>query len=420
MKLHHQTTSFLACILAAVATVSGCRNAETGSEGAGRPTVGVTQPIERPVVEYAYFTGQIQAVESVQVRARVTGYLQTICYTPGKPVKEKAVLFEIDPLPYKAQVAIAEGKLAEAKSQVSVGKARVAQAEAQVELNRTKMAIDKEVAKTSGAISKLTLEEDDAKVKESEATLQACKATVTSLEASVKAAKANLDYNQLNLNWTKVRSPINGRVDRNLLTVGNLVTADVTTLTNIDASDEVYVYFDVDELCCLEVQRGIREGVYDEPKNVPIAVSLQDEQGYPHKGLLNLVANKLNESTGTLKVRGKLNNPDRMLTPGNFVRVRLAVDKARDRLLVPDRAVIPEQGDSFVLVLGGEEKVEKRKVKIGGLDPDDKSLRVIEKGLKPDEWILVQRVRPGIQVQAKRIAQPEKPAASPKQPPTKK
>ena len=184
--------------------------------------VGVTQPVERPIIEYAYFTGQVQAVESVQVRARVTGYLQTICYTPGKPVKKDALLFEIDPLPYKAQVAIAEGKLAEAKSQVSVGKARVVQAEAQVALNRTKMAIDKEVAKTSGAISKLTLEEDDAKVKESEATLEATKATVGSLEASVKAAKANLEALKLQLSYTKVFAPVSGVVTRKTVELGQI------------------------------------------------------------------------------------------------------------------------------------------------------------------------------------------------------
>ena len=402
------------------AAVAGCRNAETGSEGPKRPPVDVVQPVQRPIVEYAYFTGQIQAVQSVQVRARVTGYLQKICYTPGKVVEKDVVLFKIDPVQYQAQVDIATGKLAEAKAQVLERNASVAQAEARVGLAETKMAIDKEIAKTSGAISKLSLEEDEAKVKEAKATLDACKAAATSAEASVKAAKANLEYNQNNLDWTKVISPIRGRVDRNLLVVGNLVTADATTLTNIVNTDEVYVYFDVDELTCLEIQRASHEGAYDEPKNVPIGGALQDEQGYPHAGMLDLTANKLDQSTGTLKVRGILKNTDRMLTPGNFVRVRLAVDKPRDRLLVHDRAVIPEQGDSFVLVLGGGDKVEKRKVKIGGLDPEDKTLRVIEEGLKPDEWILIHRVPPGVEVQAKRITPSEKPTASPKQSPTKK
>jgi membrane fusion protein, multidrug efflux system len=423
MRTYQQTTPFLVCTSVVIAAVAGCRNTETGSEGAKRPTVGVVQPIERSVIEYAYFTGQIQAVDSVQVRARVTGYLQDICYTPGTVVKKGAVLFKIDPRQYQAQVDLAKGKLAEAESQVFEAKARVAQADARLALARTKLAIDKEVAKTSGAMSKLTLEEDEAKVKEAAATLDACKASVISLQASVEAAKANLEYNQNNLNWTKVAAPINGRVDRNLLTVGNLVTADVTTLANMVATDEVYAYFDVDELCCLKIQRAMREGAYDEPKDAPIDVALQDEQNFPHKGTLNLVANKFNQSTGTLTVRAILKNPTKMLTPGNFVRVRVPVGKPRRRLLVPDRAVIYDQGDTFLLIVKSDDMVEKRLVTVGSLDPDDKMLRVIEEGLKSDEWVVVQgrqHIRPGVPVKAERLPPLGKPASSTNRPPEKK
>jgi RND family efflux transporter MFP subunit len=410
MRLDYHTT-LISCLLAALAVLSGCQGEEAGSEGAKRPTVGVMQPVERPIVEYAYFTGQIQAVESVQLRARVTGYLTAIPYKPGTIVQKDTVLFEIDPLPYKAQVDIAKGKLAEAQSQVLEGKAKVAQAEARVDLARTKVAIDKEVAKTSGAISKLSIEEDTAKLKESEATLEAMKATVTSLEASVQAAVANLESHQLNLDWTKVKAPIAGRVDRNLLTVGNLVTADATTLTNIIAAEDVYAYFDVDELMFLKVQKEVREGAYAREDRVPIAVALQDEQGYPHEGLIDLVANSLSMGTGTIKARGILKNADKALTAGNFVRVRLALDKARPKLLIPDRAVVLEQTDTFLLVVGGDDMVEKRKVTIGALDPADKTMRVIDGGLKRDEWVIVegrQRVRPGMQVKAERISQLEK------------
>ena len=422
MKRNHWTRCLGVCAFLAAVALTGCRHEETGSEGPERPKVGVVQPVLRPVVEYAYFTGQIQAVDSVQVRARVTGYLQTICYAPGTNVKKNAVLFEIDPSQYKAQVDMAKGKLAQAKAQVSEAKAKVAQADAQVTLDRTKLAIDREVAKTSGAISKLKLEEDEAKVKESQATLEETEASVVALNASVEAAAASLDYNQLNLDWTTVRSPIAGRVDRNLLTVGNLVTADATTLTNIVATDEVYVYFDVDELSCLEIQKAIREGGFAEPKEVPIAVALQNEQDYPHEGTVDVVANGLNESTGTLNVRGILKNSKKILTPGNFVRVRIAIDKARDRLLVPDRAVILEQGETFLLIVNSANTVDKRKVKIGPLDPKDKSLRVIEEGLKGGELVVVegrQRVRRDVQVEVEHVAQPEKPEASPKGSPSK-
>jgi RND family efflux transporter MFP subunit len=410
-------------MLAAMAILGGCQNQQPGSTNDSKPTVEVTQPIVRPIVEYVYFTGQIQAVDSVQVRARVTGYLDKVCYYPGTVVKKDTVLFEIDPLQYQAQVDVANGKLAEANAQVMEGRAKVVQAEAQVALDESRWAIDKEVAKTSGAISKLKLAEDEATVKESAATLQASKATVLSLEASVKAAEANLQYNQLNLDWTKVRSPITGRVGRNLLTIGNLVTADATTLTDIVATDNVYVYFDVDELTLLEVQRAVREGVYHQADNVPIGVALQNEKEYPHEGLIDLVANSLSTSTGTMQVRGILKNPKKFLTPGNFVRVRLAIDKANDKLLVPDRAVIREQSDTFVLIVNGDNKVEKRKVEIGALSPTDKSLRVIEEGLKQNEWVVIkgrQHVRPGMQVDAKRVAVTEKPATSPKKTDEKK
>jgi membrane fusion protein, multidrug efflux system len=401
-----------ACTLLAAVALGGCGQQQTGSAGPERPEVGVVQPVTRPVTEYAYFTGQIQAVENVDLRARVTGYLQKICYTPGTIVKKDTVLFEVDPLQYQAQVDMAIGKLAEANAQVSEAEAKVLQADSQVTVDRVRLAIDKEVAKTSGAISKLKLEEDEAKVKQSEASLAQCKASVLALKASAKAAEASLKFNQQNLDWTKVRSPIDGRVDRNFLSAGNLVTADATTLTNIVAAEDVYVYFDVDELNCLELQKQIRESGR-EPRVVPIDVALQNERDYPHKGSVDVTSNKLNESTGTLKVRGILKNAKKMLTAGNFVRVRVAVDKAHDKRLVPDRAVLCEQGETFLLIVGSDGKVEKRRVNIGPLDSNDASLRVIEDGLKAGEWVVVegrQRVRRGIQVEPKHLPLAEKPA----------
>jgi RND family efflux transporter MFP subunit len=404
------------CAFVATAVLCGCRHEEAGSAGPARPQVGVMQPVTRPVTEYAYFTGQIKAVENVDLRARVTGYLKSVCYTPGTIVAKDTVLFEIDPLQYQAQVDVAKGKLAEAKSQVLEAEAKVEQAEAQVALDRTRLAIDKEVAKTSGAISKLKLEEDDAKLKETEATLAQCKASVLALKASVEAAEANLTYNQQNLSWTKVKSPIAGRVDRNFLSVGNLVTADVTTLTNIIAAEEVYVYFDVDELSCLQIQQELREGGYD-TKEVPIAVALQNEKDFRHQGAVDVVANGLNESTGTLKVRGILNNKKKLLTAGNFVRVRVAVDMAHNALLVPDCAVVYRQGETFLLIVNSDKKIEDRRVKIGGLDPNDKAWRVIDEGLKAGESVVVegrQHARKGIPVEVIQATAPEKPLTPPK------
>jgi RND family efflux transporter MFP subunit len=416
MKLNHPKSLFIVCVFPAIALLVGCQGEPAGSAGPEHPTVGVVQPELRPVVDYAYFTGQIKAVDNVDLRARVTGYLKKICYDPGTIVAKDTVLFEIDPLQYQAQVDMAKGKLAEAKAQVSEAEAKVMQAEAQVAVDRTRLAIDREVAKTSGAISKLKLEEDEAKVKESEASLAQCKASVLALKASVEGAEANLTFNQQNLDWTKVKSPIAGRVDRNFLTEGNLVTADVTILTNIIAAEDVYVYFDVDELNCLEIQEEVRQGGY-QPKDVPIAVALQNEKDFRHEGSVDVVANGLNESTGTLKVRGILNNKKKLLTPGNFVRVRIAVDMAHERLLIPDCAVIPKQGETFVLVVGKDNKIEDRKVTIGGLDPNDKTLRVVENGLKAGELVVVegrQHVRKGMPVEVKQVAISKNPLTVPK------
>jgi RND family efflux transporter MFP subunit len=406
MERHARKRSLVALACLASLTVAGCHRGETESQGPEQPVVGVVRPVVRSVPEYVAFTGQIQAVESVDLRARVTGYLKTVCYAPGSMVAKDTVLFEIDPTLYQAQVDTAKGRLAEAKSQIAVAKAKVAQAEAQLSLDRTKMAIDKEVAKTSGAVSKLKLEEDDSRVKESEATVEQCKANVLALEASAQAAAANLESNQLHLDWTKVSSPIDGRVDRNLITVGNLVTADTTMLTNIVATGKVYVYFDVDELTCLKIQKEVRDSNYD-PRQVPIAVALQDERDYPHAGTLDLVANRLNETTGTLKVRGVLKNEKRQLTPGNFVRVRVVIDDPRDRLMVPDRAVILEQDKTFALVVGNDDAVEKREVTIGSLDPNDATMRAVDKGLKPDDRVIVegrQYARRGMKVKVKEMS----------------
>jgi multidrug efflux system membrane fusion protein len=388
----------------------GCHPAETGSAGPQEPTVVVAQPVTRQIVEYASFTGQIQPVNDVELRARVTGYLEKVCYQPGSYVEQDEVLFEIDPLQYRAKFEQATAKLETSRAQVVEATAKVAQAEAQVELSSAKLAVDQAVAKTPGAISKLKLDEAEAAVKEAAAMLEAARATVGAQEAAVKAAEADLEYAQLNLNWTKVKSPISGRADRNLLTVGNLVSADVTVLTNIVTAEEVYGYFNVDELTFLDIRKRIRAGALDKRNEVPVGVGLQDEEGFPHEGTVDLVANALGTGSGTMQVRAILKNPDKLLTPGNFVRIRIPIAAAQDKLLVPERAMISEQGDKFVLVVNKEEKIDKRKVKAGALDPKDKSMRVVEDGVAVDDWVVIQgrqRVRPETHVKTERVALPQ-------------
>jgi len=289
----------------------------------------------------------------------------------------------------------------------------VAQAQAQLDLNQKKLARDLEVAKTPGAISGQQLDVSRAAVTESEAALEAAKAAVLSLKASVKAAEANAETAQRNFDWTTVTAEIGGRVDRQLLDVGNMVTADSTVLTNMVATKQVYAYFTIDELSYLGAVRKWQHRDPSESTEIMVGVALQDEQRYPHTASLDLRENKLDQSTGTMTLRAILENPDDLFTPGNFVRVRLPMGKPRDRLLVPDRAVIPGQEETFLLIVNSENKVEKRKVTIGPLDPEDKSMRVIEEGLQADEWVIIQgrqRVRPDAPVKAERVAAPDKPA----------
>jgi RND family efflux transporter MFP subunit len=402
MKRVFRTLAFLAFV---VLPCGACKHEETGSAGPEQPTVVVTKPVSRSIVEYATFTGQIQATNDVEVRARVTGYLKKICYKPSDEVEDGALLFLVDPDQYQAQFDQANAKLATSKSQVLEGEAKVVEAETQLDLDKAKLAIDEEVAKTAGALSKQRLIESRAKVKLSEASIEAAKSTVSALEAAVEAAEADLAYAKLNLDWTEVKAPIGGRVDRNLLTVGNLVTANVTVLTNIVTTEEVYAYFNVNERTYLDVHKKIREGTYLNLDEVPVGVGLQDEEGYPHEGTFDLVANSLGTGTGTMQVRAIFKNPRKVLTPGNFVRVRVPVDKAQERLLVPDRAVISDQGEKFLLIVNDSDEVEKRKIKAGPLDPDDKTMRVVHEGVGDDERVIVQgrqRVRPGttVKVQA--------------------
>lgn len=411
MKLRQCNTQSWTRLFLAIAAAGGCSHEQLGSTGPQEPTVIVAQPVTRQVIEYATFTGQIQPVNDVAIRARVTGYLQKICYEPGSNVKQDDLLFEIDPSQYKAQFDQAAAKLGTANAQVLEATAKVAQAEAHLELTRSKLAVDLDVAKTPGAISKVKLDESQAAVKEADATLKAVKASVSAQEAAVEGAKADLGYARLNLDWTKVKAPIGGRVDRNLLTEGNLVTANLTVLTNIITAEEVYAYFNVDELTFEEIRKKIREGALSKRKNVPIGVGLQIEKGFPHEGTVELVENKLLTTTGTMQVRAMVKNPDLVFTPGNFVRIRVPVDEPSDKLLVPERAIISEQTDKFVLIVDKDNKIEKRKVKIGSLDPQDNSMRVIADGVTVDDWIVVQgrqRVLPGKTVKAERTTWPPK------------
>jgi RND family efflux transporter MFP subunit len=366
----------------ALVAVFGCTQQEQGAAKIPPTEVTVAKPLQRDVAEYEEFTGRTEAVESVEIRVRVTGYLEKIYFQEGGDVKADDPLFEIDARPYQAQYDMAA--------------ARVKLSEAQVELQKAELARNEPLAK-KGAISQADFDKIVASAKEA--------------AASVESAKANLESADLNLKFTKLSSPIAGRVSRTLMTKGNLVTADTTALTNIVSQDPMYTYFDVDERTVLRLMQMVKEGklpARHDASESPLAMALANDVGFPHQGVIDFVDNQVDSSTGTVKVRAKFPNPAEKtgthpLAPGFFVRVRIPIGQPHPALLVAERAIGTDQGQKYLLVVNAKNEVEYRPVKLGKLE---NGLRVIEEGLQGGEQVIViglQRARPGKTVEPKAV-----------------
>jgi multidrug efflux system membrane fusion protein len=386
MAVAHRSISFVPFSIWLLLTLSGCAR-ESPQVAPPQPlVVPVSQPVEREVTDYVDFTGRTDAVEAVDIRPRVTGYLVKMPFREGSEVKEGDLLFEVDPRPYQSQYDQAESLVGLYQAQLTLAKATFAR--------------DLEIAKTPGAVSMQQLDQD--------------KASVAEAEASVRAAKASLEVYTLNLSFTKVTSPIDGQVSRYYLTRGNLVNQDQTLLTTVVSLDPIYGYFDMDELTLLQVRRAINEGRIKVPEqgHVPVLMGLQAEEGYPHQGTINFSNNQVNPMTGSITVRGVFANPKpatgtRLFSPGMFVRIRLPIGQPHPALLVIDRAVLSDQGLKYVYVVDAENKVQYRRVTTGLLQND--GLRVISDGLKSGEWVVLgalQQVRPRMQIQPERMPMP--------------
>ena len=364
--------------LVILSIVGGCNKKGPEVAPAQTPAIPVSQPVSREVTDYIDFTGRTEAKESVSIVPRVTGYLDSMPFREGAEVKAGETLFEIDPRPYQAQYDQAAG-------QVLLNQARVKEAIADNLRAR-------ELAKTPGAISQQDLDRYQAAEEE----------TI----AAVQAAKASLEVYKLNLGFCSVKSPIDGQVSRYFLTVGNLVNQDQTQLTVVVSVDPMYVYFDVDETTLIRVRKAINEGTIEryQKGEIPVYISLEGEDNFPHKGIINFVNNRVNSGTGSITVRGVIDNPKpadgiRMLTPGMFVRVRLPIGKPHPALLVIDRAIGSDQGLKFVYVVDAENKVQQRRIETGPLQED--GLRVITSGLKPEDFVVVggiQQIRPRMEI----------------------
>lgn len=343
------------------------------------PVVSIAQPLEIDYQPHADFTGRLAAVEEVEVRPRVGGFLEKVNFQAGSDIGAGDILFEIDARPFQAEVDRATAEVARADS---------AYKQSEIEYKRVEDLFQKESA-TQIEFDRQMAARDMAK-------------------AELAAANAALARAQLDLEWTKVTAPISGRVSRNFVDAGNLVQGGVgigTLLTRIVTMDPIYVYLDVDEQTMLNCQRRIREGKMETYREgiVPVSLELANEQGYPHEGGVDFVDNRVDADTGTLRIRGRFDNPKRILGPGMFARVRLFIGEPQKSLSVSERAIGFDQGERFLLVVNAKNEVEYRRIKISGLEKD---MRVIEEGVGPNDWVIVnglQRVRPGVKVAPQRV-----------------
>lgn len=405
LRIHPALAKFLGSAtssLALCALAVGCRQASTAQTPTPpTPKVTVQLPVQRLITDYDVYEGRTQAVETVEVRARVDGYLDKIEFEEGQEVQAGQLLFVIDPRPYQATLDRSVAEVARYESQLKL---------ADVEFRRAETLLRKNAG---------TREDFD----------KAAAARQVS-EAGLQAAQAQVAQDKLNLEFTQVKAPIAGRISRALVTRGNLVIGSVgnpTLLTTIVSLDPIYVYFDVSERQLILYQRQAREGQIrgsvDASRNlkaarIPVYVGLSTDPDFPYQGTLDFAENKVDPETGTIQVRAVLDNKERKLSPGLFARVRVEAAKPYNALLVPESAIGTDQGQKFLLVVDDNRKVVYRRVQLGTLTDDN--FRVVSSGLSPTDLVIVQgmlRVRPGMTVDPEQQPPPESAGASLAPPP---
>jgi RND family efflux transporter MFP subunit len=359
--------SELLIIVALSLWLAACNNQQPAVHGLPPTEVTVSKPKQKEVVDWNEFTGRTAAIKLVNITPRVSGYIVDIPFKEGDNVHKGDLLFQIDPRPYQDAYEQAVGQLQ--------------QAQANQQLQDTTFARQQRLRET-GVIAK---EDYDTAL-----------SNKNQAAAQVVSAQAARNSAQLNLEFTHVTSPIDGRASRQLVNIGNLVQADSTQLTTIVSIDPIYAYFSVDELAALSYQRLIRDGkvASSQGGKVPVYLQLQDETGFPHEGTIDFSDNAFDSSTGTLLIRGSFPNTDGFLTPGNFVRLRVASSPKYNALLVADRAIGSDQDQSFVYVVDSKNVARLRHIKTGQLA---EGLRVVKSGLQPDDLVIINgiiKVRP--------------------------
>ena len=379
----HAGLAVAAALFCALA-VAACSRAESKPQSPPPPAPAVTVATANAgdVTDFDEFTGRFEAVEKVELRPRVSGYIDDVRFVEGREVKKGEVLFVIDPRPYRTELQRAQGDLARVKAQAALALSESQRAEKLL---------------ASRAISQ---EEHDQRISQNSQAL-----------ADISAAQAAVDAAKLNLEFTQVVSPIAGRVSRAVVTAGNYVSAGDNVLTSVVSLDPIYVSFDGDEQSFLKYQdrlagAGFGAGAASGATPGPVFVGLANESGYPHQGQLNFLDNALDPATGTIHVRALLDNHERRFTPGLLARVRLPGSGHYQATLVPDAAVATDQDRRYVLVVGKDDTVEYRAVELGATHDNQ---RIVRTGLKPGERVVVsglQRARPGTKVSPQQAPEP--------------
>jgi multidrug efflux system membrane fusion protein len=346
----------LPVIAAAALAISACSRGDAKAGAPAPPEVDAAQVVVKPVRQWDEFSGRTAATDAVEVRPRVSGYIERIAFKEGGEVKAGDLLFVIDPRPYRAAYDSAEAQLAHARATEQL---------AQEEEQRAQRLI------AGKAISR---EEFDMR-----------SAGSTQSSADVRAAEAAVATAKLNLDFTEVRSPIAGRVSRAMLTVGNLAQADQSVLTSVVSQDPVYVYFQPDEQAFLRYAELARKGERAKSAN-PVRVGLATDKDYPYTGTVDFMNNQVDPATGTINLRAVVPNPDRIFTPGLYARVQLEVGAEVTAILIDDKAVMTDQDHKYVYVVGPENKVVRKDVTLGGLADE---LRIVRSGLDTNDKVIV-------------------------------
>jgi multidrug efflux system membrane fusion protein len=376
MKATHQLRTAVRPVVLALgaagvaALIAGCSDAtgkaaEAQTQAQAGPPVSAAVVVEKPISETQEFSGRLEAVEHVEIRPRVTGFITAVNFKPGATVKKGEVLFVIDPRPFQAEADRFDAAVRSARAKAELARVELARAE--------RLLADKAIAQREYDASASSQKE---------------------LEANARAAQAQYESARLNVAYTRVVSPIDGRVSKAEITLGNLVDAS-SVLTSVVSVDRIYASFDGDEDTYLRVRSQAHAG-----QQVAVRVGLANEEGFPHEGTLEFVDNQLDTRAGSVRMRATFANKDDVMAPGLFARVQIGGGSDKPALLISDRAVGTDQSHKFVFVVGKDGKAEYREVKLG---PVVDGLRVVKAGLKPGEKIVVnglQRVRPGAPITA--------------------